>query len=135
MLTLGYMSKFPAAYKDREKSIKTVLFNKISPATHSGDKITVVSSTDKYTQEIVIHDKIIHLNSPCKVFCTCSSFKFEFANPVFKAGSLLKPIDFVRSIISRPKEKNEYNIPSGCKHLVALSRQVLKLKINNNLER
>ena len=29
-LTLGYFSKFPAAYKDREKSIGEVRFNNIN---------------------------------------------------------------------------------------------------------
>ena len=75
-----------------------------------------------------IQDEIIHLNSPVKVFCTCESFKYEFANAVFRAGSLLKSVNFVRSIISRPKEKNQYNVPSGCKHIVALARQVIKIK-------
>jgi len=129
MLSLGYFSKWPAAYKDREKSIKDVVFNKISPPLIEDDKIIIVSSTDKYTQEIIIQGETIHLNSPCKVFCSCESFKFEFANAVFRAGSLTKSIEFVRSIISRPKQKNEYNIASGCKHIIALSRQIIKIKI------
>lgn len=131
MLTLGYFSKFPSAYRDREASVKDVIFNKITP-TIMDDTITIESSTDSHTQKIIIHDKSIHLNSHCKVFCSCSSFKFEFANAIFRAGSLLEPIKFVRSISARPKEKNEYNIASGCKHIVALSRQILKFKIKNN---
>ena len=130
MLTLGYFSKFPAAYKDREKSISSVNFNNISPELDSENKkIIIKASTDKYQQELEIYDELIHLNSPVKVFCSCESFKYEFANSVFKAGSLLKPISFVRSIVSRPKEKNQHNIPCGCKHLVALCRQVTKIKI------
>jgi len=129
MLTLGYFSKFPAAYKEREKSVQDVVFNKISPITKEDKTIFIVSSTGKYTQEIMIQDETIHLNSPCKVFCTCESFKYEFANAVFRSGSLLKPIEFVRSIIKRPKEKNEFNIASGCKHIVALARQVIKIKL------
>ncbi|HOD61966.1 MAG TPA: hypothetical protein PKG96_07690 [Bacilli bacterium] len=126
-LTLGYFSKFPAAYKDREKSIGEVRFNNIHQDIIK-DKIIIHASTDKYQQEMEIQDEIIHLNSPVKVFCTCESFKYEFANAVFRAGSLLKSINFVRSIISRPKEKNQYNVPSGCKHIVALARQVIKIK-------
>jgi len=126
-LTLGYFSKFPAAYKDREKSIGEVRFNNIHQDIIK-DKIIIHASTDKYQQEIEIQDEVIHLNSPVKVFCTCESFKYEFANAVFKAGSLLKSISFVRSIISRPKEKNQYNVPSGCKHIVALARQTIKIK-------
>jgi hypothetical protein len=126
-LTLGYFSKFPAAYKDREKSIGKVSFNNIHQDIIK-ETIIIHASTDKYQQEIEIQDKVIHLNSPVKVFCTCESFKYEFANAVFRAGSLLKSINFVRSIISRPKEKNQYNVPSGCKHIVALARQVIKIK-------
>jgi len=126
-LTLGYFSKFPAAYKDREKSIGEVRFNNIHQNIIK-DKIIIHANTDKYQQEMEIQDEILHLNSPVKVFCTCESFKYEFANAVFRAGSLLKATSFVRSIISRPKEKNQYNVPSGCKHIVALARQIIKMK-------
>ena len=130
MLTIGYFSKFPSLYKDREKSVKEVVFTKIVVNPDTDKNIIIDSSTEKYTQQIVIHDKTIHLNSPCKVYCSCESFKFEFANAIFRAGSLNSPLEFVRSIIKRPKEKNEFNIASGCKHIVALAREALKIKIN-----
>jgi hypothetical protein len=126
-LTLGYFSKFPAAYKDREKSVGEIRFNNINQDIIN-DKIIIHANTDKYQQDIEIQDEVIHLNSPVKVFCSCESFKYEFANAVFRAESLLKSLSFVRSIISRPKEKNQYNVPSGCKHIVALARQVIKVK-------
>lgn len=132
MLTVGYISKFPATYKDREKSVKDIIFTKIVANPDTDNNITIDSSTGKYNQQIVIHDKSIHLNSPCKVYCSCESFKYEFANSIFRAGSLNSPLEFVRSIIKRPKEKNEFNIASGCKHLVALARQVLKIKIKRD---
>lgn len=128
MLTISYFSKFPAIYKNREKLVQGVIFNKITP-TIDGDTIHISSSTDKYIQEVLIKGENIHLNSPCKIFCSCESFKYEFANAVFRNGSLLKPISFIRSIIKRPNEKNKFNIPSGCKHIVALMRQILKIKI------
>ena len=129
MLTLGYFAKWPSQYKEREKLVKGVIFNNITPTVNENGTIFIKSSTDKYIQEVEVRDEIIHLNSECKVFCSCESFKYEFANAVFKSGSLLKPIEFIRSIVKRPKEKNQYNIPSGCKHIVALCRQILKLKI------
>ncbi len=129
MLTLGYFSKFPAKYKEREKLTKEVIFTNINTTITEKDTILINSSTNKYQQTMEIYDNNIHTNSPCKVFCNCESFKYEFANALFRAGSLLKPIEFVRSIIKRPKQKNEYNIASGCKHIVVLSRHVLKLKI------
>lgn len=129
MLTLGYFSKFPSKYRDREKSVKDVVFNSIKSTITEKNTIIIKSTTNKYIQEIEVFDDKIHLNSECKVFCNCESFKFEFANPIFKSGSLLKPIEFIRSVVSRPKERNEYNIVSGCKHIVALARAVLKIKI------
>jgi len=127
-LTLGYFSKFPAKYKDREKSVGEIQFTNINHNVID-NKIIIHASTDKYQQEIEIQDEVIHLNSPVKVFCSCESFKYEFANAVFRAGCLLRSINFIRSIISRPKEKNQYNIPSGCKHIVALARQAIKIKL------
>ncbi|MCK9439425.1 MAG: hypothetical protein WC188_04670 [Candidatus Caldatribacteriota bacterium] len=129
MLTLSYFSKFPSVYKDREPSVKEVSFVSIEAERTENKTIFIRSSTGKYKQEIEIFDKDIHLNSPCKVFCSCESFKYEFANSIFRSGSLLQSISFIRSIVSRPKKKNEYNIVSGCKHLVALSRQATKIKL------
>jgi len=128
MLTIGYFTKWPAIYKEREKSVKDVVFTSIVP-TINEDTILITSSTNKYTQEMEIKGNNIHLNSPCKVFCSCESFKYEFSNAIFRSGSLLRTIRFIRSIISRPKRKNEFNIASGCKHIVALARAVLKIKL------
>jgi len=105
MLTLGYFSKFPAAYKDREKSVKNVIFTNIQRDVTDDGKIIIHARTDKYQQEMEIQDNTIHLKSPVKVFCSCESFKFEFSHAIFRAGSLLNAIHFIRSIIQRPKEK------------------------------
>jgi len=135
MLTLGYLSKFPAKFKERENSIKDIVFNNISTSIDENGVINIKASTSKYTQEIEVYNsKNIYLKSECKVFCSCESFKYEFANSIFKSGSLLKPISFIRSIIKRPKERNEFNIPSGCKHIVALTRIILKTKIDMKKE-
>lgn len=129
MLTLGYFNKWPAIYSDREKLIRTITFNKLTPTFNENKTISIESSTDKYTQKIEILDENIHLNSQCKVFCSCESFKFEFANSISKHESLLEPMNFIKSIIERPKEKNKYNIPSGCKHIIALARQIIRRNI------
>lgn len=127
MKTIGYFSKFPAIFKDREKTVKDIIFVNINTTMHDNN-IVIHASTNKYQQELEIHDKTIHINSPVKIFCSCESFKFEFANSVFKTGSLLNQLDLLKSIVTRPKEKNQHNIPSGCKHIVALIRQILKSK-------
>ena len=119
MLTLSHFTKFPSAFKDREKLINKVELQNIR-VTHDDEntKIIITSNTKSgYQQEIEIEDDKISLRSHCKVFCTCESFKFEFSHAIFRNGSLLKPIDFIRSIVQRPKEKNKYDIPSPCKHL------------------
>jgi len=126
-LTLGYFSKFPALYKNREKSVDTVVFNSIKRDIKDDEIIIINATTNKYQQEIEIKNGL-HLNSEVKVFCNCESFKYEFANAVFRAGSLIRPLSVFRSIVSRPKEKNQYNIPCGCKHIVALARNIIKNK-------
>ena len=131
-LTLGYFSKFPAAYKEREKLVNDVIFTEITYNKSEDQKILVNSRTNKYFQEMEIEGETINLHANVKVFCSCESFKYEFANSIFKSGSLKRPISFIRSIISRPKQKNEHNIPSGCKHIVALSRKIIKIKINRS---
>jgi len=128
LLTLNDFIRFPTAFKDREKLVDKIRLLSIIPKkTEYG--IEVKSRTDKYEQIIEIYDNKINLKSSVKVTCNCESFKFEFANAVFKAGSLINAIAFLRSIIKRPKEKNEFNIPSGCKHIIALARACLKIKI------
>jgi len=62
MLTLGYFSKFPAAYKDREKSVKNVIFTNIQRDVTDDGKIIIHARTDKYQQEMEIQDNTIHLN-------------------------------------------------------------------------
>ena len=130
MLTLAYFTKFPSSYKDREKFVNNVILENVKAEVINENKILITSTTKSgYRQEIELEDNKISLRSPCKVFCTCASFKFDFAHAVFRAGSLLKPISFIRSVIQRPKQRNQYDIPSGCKHIIALARAALKIKI------
>ena len=127
MLTLNNFIRFPTAFKDREKLVDKVRFLQIDPIkTEYG--FNVKSRSERYEQEIEFHDDKISLRSPVKVSCNCESFKFEFANAIYKAGSLINAAQFIRSIIKRPKEKNEFNLQSGCKHIIALSRACLKIK-------
>ena len=128
MLKLGHFTRFPAVYKDREELVKKVILRNIKVTKTDSDTIRITSSTNKYDQEIEIFDKSVHLNSPCKVSCTCQSLIYEFANSLFKEDSLLNPLEFLKSVITRPKVKNVFNIPSGCKHIVALAKSAIKIK-------
>ena len=140
MLNLGYFTKFPAVYKDREATVKLVTFENVNYENTKDGNILIKSNTEKYNQEILLvldeNNKSISLRTPCTVYCSCESFKYEFANSLFKNNSLINPINMIRSIISRPKKKNMHNIPSGCKHIIALSKQIIKLnhKIIRNKE-
>ena len=95
-LTLGYFSKFPAAYKEREKLVNDVIFTEITYNKSEDQKILVNSRTNKYFQEMEIEGETINLHANVKVFCSCESFKYEFANSIFKSGSLKRPISFIR---------------------------------------
>lgn len=128
MLKLSHFTKFPSIYKNREKSVNDVIFTNMTAVVTDDKHVMIKSSTNKYIQEIEVFDDKITLNSLCKVYCNCESFKFEFANSIFRNGSLLHPMSFIRSIVKKPKEKNEYNTASGCKHIVALARASLKIK-------
>jgi len=96
MLTLSYFTKFPSAFKEREKLVNGVQLVNIKAEYNSDDnKILITSNTmNGYQQEIEIEGDKITLRSHCKVSCTCDSFKYEFAHAIFRAGSLLKPIHF-----------------------------------------
>ncbi len=128
-MTLGQFTRFPAKFRDREESINYVVLTNINYSVEE-DKIVVTSQTESgYQQEIEILDNKISLRSPCKVYCDCESFKYEFSHAVFKQNSLLHPFKLLRSVISRPKIKNPYNIPSPCKHIARLAREALKIKL------
>ena len=92
------------------------------------EKIIEINGTSgKYSQMIRILGEIIP-NSPVQITCNCESFKFEFSHAVFKNDSLINPQNFGPDIIKKPLEKNKYQIPSGCKHVIALANLILKQK-------
>jgi len=128
MMNLGQFTRFPAAFKDREKLVDKVYFISINN-TKTDYGFEIISKTNKYNQTIEIHDEKINLRSPIKIMCDCQSFKFEFSHAVFKNGSLINPMQFIRSIVQHPKEKNQHDLASGCKHIIKLAREILKIKI------
>lgn len=131
MMTLGQFTRFPAAFKQREKSVADVkLQNFQYEYDQEENKIKVTSDTTTgYRQELEIFDDKVTLRSPCKVYCNCQSFQYEFAHAIFKYDSLLHAPKLLRSIVQRPKSKNQFDIPSPCKHLVKLARETLKIKL------
>ncbi len=131
MMTLGQFTRFPAAFKKREQSVDSVKLENLQyNYDQEENKIKVTSNTSSgYRQELEILDDKITLRSPCKVHCDCESFRYEFAHAVFKHGGLLYPIEMLRSVVQHPRTKNQFDIPSPCKHLVKLARETLKIKL------
>lgn len=125
MISFRNILNFPSFYRDRQDS-----WRKINPSIIDVKKtesdITIVSMTGKYEQNIVIHDTKLAPNTRVTISCTCPSFNFEFANTLFKNQGLNRPEEFMKAIQKVAKEKNPYNIPSGCKHIIALANLVMK---------
>lgn len=140
MMVFKNILNFPIFFKDRFNSWKTVKISKLDTKKDTNKFNIMAVTNNKYDTEIEIDltQKSL-LNCPVKFSCTCDSFKYEFANAVFKNDSLLNPTDFFKSIITKPKQKNVYNTPSGCKHVIAVANSIwsklhqLKLKERNLL--
>jgi effector-binding domain-containing protein len=128
MITFNDILKFPAQYSKRENSIQKV--NMQLADVQDSDEILNIggicsSQTGQYAQKIEIHknSKDINLQNPVKLLCSCESFKYEFSGSLLKIESLLESEFFEYAIrMHKPKKKNIYQIPSGCKHIIALAR-------------
>ena len=129
MLRYRDLLNFPSFYSKRQDSIRKVQ-NRITGVQKNPDEgfIEIDGSTGKYFQKIRIFGNNIIPNSLVQITCDCESFKFEFSHAVFKNESLINPENFGSDIIKKPLEKNKYQIPSGCKHLIALANLILKQK-------
>ncbi len=128
MLRYRDLLNFPSFYSKRQESIRETLVQITGMSNNPDEKIIEINGTSgKYSQMIRILGEIIP-NSPVQITCNCESFKFEFSHAVFKNDSLINPQNFGPDIIKKPLEKNKYQIPSGCKHVIALANLILKQK-------
>jgi hypothetical protein len=125
-MTLAQFSRFPTKFKDREKLVKDVRFTTLNKSITENGTILFSAQCKNYNTQLEILSNKIHLNTTCKASCTCDSFKYDFAHSLYKERSLLNPENFIKSIESHPKERNEFDVASGCKHIVALVRQAVK---------
>lgn len=128
MIQLKDIISFPAYYKKRNSTLKDVMINNIYMNKYENEYI-ITSTSTKYKQEISFIGNTLSKETPIKIFCNCESFKFEFAHSIFIRNSLRNSDNFDEDIMKRSKEKNIYNIPCGCKHIVALGKYVF-LHIN-----
>lgn len=134
MIELGKLTRFPAFFRYREKLVDSVELLNININQVEGEGILATSnSRSGHSQYIMIRDDKIGLKSLCKIYCTCESFKYDFAYALNKIDSLYIPsfidkMKMFRSTIKRPRERNVYNIPSPCKHIVKLARYLIRTK-------
>ena len=143
MLKFSDILKFPGQYSRREPSIAKVNIQ-LAHVEDQEDKVVVgglsTSQNGQYCPQIHINKKsttedlksAVQFDKNVKILCSCPSFKFEFAGALMKINSLLEEQYFAYAILThKPKHKNIYQIPSGCKHIIALAR---KIWTNKNLK-
>jgi hypothetical protein len=90
-------------------------------------KLIVHARTNKYILSLVIYDTKVDVKSRIKVDCTCQSFKYEFAYAINFDDGLLLP-DNYEMLTKKPKKRNIYNYPTGCKHLIKLGQMIYQKK-------
>lgn len=126
MLRFRDILQFPSFYSKRNSSIRQTLTS-ISEFNREEEYIEIIGSSKKYKPTIRIYGEF-GPNSNVQMTCNCESFKFEFSNPIFQNGSLLDPQNFGLDLNKRPRQKNVYMIPSGCKHIISLANLFIKNK-------
>ena len=122
MIILNDLLNFPSYYRDRRDSLYG-LTPVITNFKETNDSCLFEGKVGKYDIVLECMSKNITLKTPVKVSCTCPSFKFEFAAVINRKQGLYDKGNF---FVSLPKEKNKFNIISGCKHIISFANYVLK---------
>lgn len=127
MLFLRNLGYFPSAFRNRNKLISKVLIQVSGKKPEDDGSITITANCNNHNTTINILQPNSKTMSPVKISCDCQSFIYDFQVACYKVGSLygVNNISFVKN----PKERNPHVIASGCKHIHALARLILK----NNL--
>lgn len=119
MLKFRNLLNFPSYYSKRNNSVNTVFINHVNINKIDNDHILVSATTNnKYITNIFTPIKV-NLDSPVQISCTCDSFKFEFAYALYQINSLYN----FENYILKKSTKNKMNIPSPCKHIIALAKK------------
>ena len=124
MITFNQITKFPSFFKDRNNSLENLKISVTKVFKDENNYLTINSSWNNYEQIIIFNNNKITSKSEVKFFCSCDSFKYEFASVVKKFGSLCNEEFFTNT--KKAKYKNPFNLPGGCKHIVALSNYIIK---------
>jgi len=127
-MNLKDLTIIPAYFNERQINVRKIIVLPIDVVFHEFD-VSILFKASDYNQEISFRKKI-HPDSNIKIFCSCPSFNFEFANILHKNNALLYPEKFTKAITRTPRVRNIKSVLTGCKHCIACGRF-----INNNLEK
>jgi len=123
-MILKDLASIPSAYRDRIEKVKQV------KPTISGTSIIIQNphimlSSGKYSQEILFLGEV-DPDTNIKIYCSCPSFNYEFAHILNDNECLLHPERFRIAIRKTPREKNQKNVLTGCKHSIAAAQFIQK---------
>ena len=129
MFKFSDILKFPGIYSKREEKIRKVNLQ-LANVEENNNLLTLggvcTSQRNQYGPKIEVHKngkENLNLYYPVKILCSCESFKYEFAGALLKVNALLEEEYFKYNIMMhKPRKKNIYQLPSGCKHIIALAR-------------
>ena len=139
-MKLKQFLNFPAIYKERNNDVKIINPMLLNVKIYNEQPL-IIYKYKNYIINILLIGQQIDEDNEIKMSCTCPSFIFEFANSLYKSGNLFEPEKFIKSIKQVPKDKNKFNILTGCKHCISCCRHLFKymdtiqLSINNKIKR
>ena len=114
-----------AYYKDRIQDVKSlkVFLRDI----YLYQTVPVIKfACNNYGVNIQLIGEEVNQTNEIRLSCTCPSFNYEFARVLYDNGSLFMPENFHKAISAAPKQKNKYNIVTGCKHTIACALDAYK---------
>ena len=126
MIKFNNFLNFPTYYKNRQQRIIQVSVSIIDYQKTDNELFVQAIANNKYNVSV----SITNLKSKeTKVNCTCDSFKYEFAKSLDKVDGLLNREYYVniwkKGYIRKTRRRsNPFNIPSGCKHVIATCRMI-----------
>ena len=119
-MILKDLASIPSAYRDRIEKVK-----KVKPMISGTYTILqnphIILSSGKYSQEILFLGEV-DPDTNIKIYCSCPSFNYEFAHILNDNECLLHPERFKIAIRKTPREKNQKNVLTGCKHCIAAAQ-------------
>jgi len=120
------LSVIPSYFRDRQDSIRKLVVFPLD-AFIDDYYYRILFSCNNYDQEIQFKHEF-DLDSKIRIFCSCPSFNFEFANILYKSDALLYKEKFYKAIQRTPRERNTRSVLTGCKHCIACARFILNNK-------